>query len=142
MPRIFLDSSAFFAAAYSRTGHAYDLLLMGVRGEIGIVISQIVITEVRRNLAESAPDRLEVLDYIMGGISFELVKPTKRQVVAAIKYVVLKDAPIVAAARMAKVDYLVTLDKKHLLGKPELVRYVRADILTPQQAFERLSQAN
>jgi predicted nucleic acid-binding protein len=141
MKRLFLDSSVLFAAARataSRTGHARDLILMAVRGEIILIVSQLVLEETRRNLAESAPERLAILDYVTAGIPFELIKPTKREVIAAAKRVVLKDAPILAAARKARVDYLVTLDKKHLLGKPELTEYVRAPIITPQEAFERL----
>ena len=142
MKRLFIDSSVLFAAAYSRTGHARDLVLMAVRGEITLVVSQLVLEETRRNLAESAPDRLIILDYITAGIPFEIVKPTKREVIAAARRVVLKDAPIIAAARKARVDHLVTLDKKHLLGKPELAEYVRAPIVTPQEAFERLVQSD
>jgi len=36
-----------------------------------------------------------------------------------------KDAPIVVAARKGKVDLLVTLDQKHLLGKPEITEYIK-----------------
>lgn len=142
MKRLFIDSSAPCAAAYSRTGYARDLILMAVRGEIALVISQLVLEETRRNLVESAPERLAILDYVTAGIPFELVKPTKREVMATAKRIVLKDAPILAGARKARVDYLVTLDKKHLLGKPELAEYVRAPILTPQEAFERLTQSD
>ena len=140
MRRLFFDSSALFAAAYSRTGHARDLILMAVRGEITLVVSQLVLDETRRNLAESTPERLIILDYITAGIPFEIVKPTKREVIAAARRVVLKDSPIIAAARKARMDYLVSLDKKHLRGRPELAEHVRAPILTPQEAFERLTQ--
>ena len=56
--------------------------------------------------------------------------------------VAAKDAPIVAAAWKAKVDMLVTLDKKHLLGKPGLAKYVRADIITPGEAMTRLAKSS
>ena len=91
-------------------------------------------------MQQRLPERLAILDYVTAGILFELVKPTKREVIAAARSVVLKDAPIVAAARKARVDYLVTLDKKHLLGRPDLAKYVRAPIVTPQEAFARLAQ--
>jgi predicted nucleic acid-binding protein len=51
---------------------------------------------------------------------------------------VLKDAPILAAAKQAQVDLLVTLDKKHLLGKPELVAYLGKKIVTPKEAVNYL----
>jgi predicted nucleic acid-binding protein len=44
-----------------------------------------------------------------------------------------------AAARKAKVDYLVTLDKKHLLDKPELAQYARTLIAAPQEVVQSLA---
>jgi predicted nucleic acid-binding protein len=58
---------------------------------------------------------------------------------AAAKHVTLKDAPILAAARKAKVAFLVTLDKKHLLSRPELAQYARTIIATPQEAFLQIT---
>lgn len=75
-------------------------------------------------------------------VPFALVQPTKRNVLAAARYVALKDAPLVAAARKAKVDFLVTLDKKHLLGRPDLAKYIRAEIVTPKEAVIHLTRLN
>jgi predicted nucleic acid-binding protein len=63
-------------------------------------------------------------------------------VIAVAKHVVLKDAPIIAAAKKARADFLVTLDKKHLLGKPELVAFANIPIVTPQEAVEKLRKRN
>ncbi len=41
---------------------------------------------------------------------------TKDEVLQVAAYTVLKDAPIVAAAKRAEVDYLVSLDRRHLVG--------------------------
>ncbi len=142
MTRLFLDSSVLFAAVYSTQGHARDIIALAARGEITLVVSQFVLAEAKRNLAENAPQRHPFFDYVLQITPFEFVQPTKRQVLAAGKHVVLKDAPIIAAARKAKVDMLVTLDRKHLLGKPELARYVRAAIVTPKEAMARLAQPN
>ncbi len=138
MKRIFLDSSVLFSAAYSIHGHAHDLILMGIRGELTIVTSRLVLEETKRNLFESAPEKSSALDQIVANVHFEFVRPMKRDVLAATKHVALKDAPIVAAARKAKVDFLVTLDQKHLLNRPDLAKYVRAAIVTPKAAIEQL----
>ena len=139
MSRVFLDSSVLFSAAYSRRGHAYDLLQMAIRDVITILTSQLVLDEIRRNLADHAPDKLPFLDLALEQIPFEFVRPTRREVLAAAQHVALKDAPIVAAARKAKVDFLVTHDKKHLLGRPALAAYVRAPIVTPKDAVAQLT---
>ncbi|MGH2593252.1 MAG: PIN domain-containing protein [Anaerolineae bacterium] len=143
MKRVFLDSSVLFSALYSSRGFSRDLLLTAARGEIVLVMRQDVADETKRNLAEHAPDTTRALwDYFLSNLAVEYVTPTKREVRAAAKRVVAKDAPIVAAARKANVDFLVTLDKKHLLGKPELAKYVRTDIVTPKEAAARLTRVN
>ena len=142
MTRIFLDASVIFSACYSSRGHSHDLILMAVRGEYDLVSSKLVVEEARRNLARTSEDYILFLDFVLENIPIEYVRPTKRQVIAAASHVALKDAPIVAAAKRAKVDLLVTLDKKHLLGKPELTKYADAEIVTPQEAVIQLRRAN
>jgi predicted nucleic acid-binding protein len=108
---------------------------MAISEELILVTSQLVLIETRRNLSESASDKLQFLENALANIPFELTRPTKREVLAAAKRVVLKDAPIIAAARKAKVGMLVTLDKKHLLGKPDLAAYLGVPIVTPKEAI-------
>ncbi|OIN90378.1 MAG: hypothetical protein AUJ21_08290 [Anaerolineae bacterium CG1_02_58_13] len=141
MRRVFVDSSVFFSAVYSSTGHSSDLLTMSAVGEIVAVVSEFVITETRRNILELKPERIAVLDRILNTANLEVKNPTKSNVAKAAHLIVLKDAPIIAAAKSAKVDMLVTLDRKHILGKPELETYIHAPILTPIEAFQRLKAA-
>jgi predicted nucleic acid-binding protein len=54
------------------------------------------------------------------------------------KWIVPKDAPILAATKAAQVDMLVSLDKKHILDHPKLETYINAPILTPAEAFQKL----
>lgn len=138
MTRVFIDSSVFFSAAYSSRGHARDLIMMALRGEVDLVLSKLVIEETRRNLASNMPDSLSFMEFILESVPYEIVQPLKEQVLEAGKYTALKDAPIAAAAKGANVEMLVTLDRKHLLGKPNLVRYVGSDIITPKEAVKRI----
>lgn len=140
MNRIFVDSSVLFSAAYSIHGHAHNLILLAIQEEITLILSPLVLDETRRNLFENAPEKMAALDSVIENIPFEFVQPTKRDVLAATKHVALKDAPIVAAARKARVDLLVTLDKKHLLNRPQLAKYIRAAIVTPKEAVAYLSR--
>ena len=136
MTRIFLDASVIFSGCYSTRGHSHDLLLMAVRGEYDMVSSELVVEEARRNLARTSEEYVLFLDFALDNIAIEFVRPTKRQVVTAASHVALKDAPILAAAKRANVELLVTLDKKHLLGKPELAEYAGLEIVTPMAAVE------
>ncbi len=138
MTRVFLDASVIFSACYSTTGHSHDLILMAIRGDYQLIGSELVFEEARRNLAGYAKEYIVFLDYVIESLQPELVRPSKAEVLGAAKHVALKDAPIVAAAMKAKADILVTLDKKHLLGKPELAKFARTKILTPQEAVQTL----
>ena len=142
MTRIFLDASVLFSACYSSRGHSHDLILMAVRSEYDLVSSKLVVEEARRNLARTSGDYVLFLDFVLENIPIEYVRPTKRQVLSAAAHVALKDAPIVAAAKRAQVDLLVTLDKKHLLGKPELVEYTAAELVTPREAVAQIRKMN
>lgn len=139
MLRVFIDSSVLFSAAYSNKGHARDLILMAAREEIRLVISLLVMEETRRNLADFAPEALPALERVFDSIDFEIVNPIKDEVVEAAQLVAPKDAPILAAARVARVDILITLDKKHLLDKPELETYANCPILRPVDAYQRIT---
>lgn len=140
MMRVFIDSSAIFSAAYSPHGHARDLLEAAMRGDLELVVSPTVLEETRRNLAESAPETLPFLELVLASVSPEVCQPTKTEVLAAAEYTARKDAPIAAAAKRAGVELLVTLDKKHLLGRPALARFVGADIVTPKEAAAKLAE--
>jgi predicted nucleic acid-binding protein len=105
MSRLFIDSSVLFSAAYSSRGHARDLLMMAARAEVTLVISTLVVNETRRNLLENAPDVLDLFDLLIKTLPFEFVQPTRDDVLQAAKYAVLKDAPILAAAKKPRLTY-------------------------------------
>jgi predicted nucleic acid-binding protein len=139
MPRIFIDSSVLFSAAYSSKGHSRDLMMLGTAGSVKLFVSDFVLEETRRNLALKQP-ALKILERIIQVAQIEVVSASLQLVQEAMKVVVPKDAPILAAARNARVDMLVSLDKKHLLGHPELESYLNAPILTPAEAIKRLKK--
>jgi len=137
--RIFIDSSVLFTAANSAKGHSRDLMLMSAAGKVTLILSNFVLEETRRNLA-STRTGLTVLDRIIQEARIEVISVTNQQVRRAVRLIVPKDAPILAAAKAAKVDMLVSLDNKHILGRPELENYFNALILTPIELFAKLKE--
>ena len=137
-PRLFIDSSVLFSAANSAKGHARDLMTMSANGEITLVLSNYVLRETIRNLSQLKQAPLEAFEEILSNATIEVVDAGKQAVVDAGNLVVLKDAPIIAAAKTASVDMLVSLDKKHILNHPELESYIKASIVTPAEAFQKL----
>ena len=86
--------------------------------------------ETRQNLIASAPKAAAYLEVLLHSIPLEYVSPTKAEVIEAARQVVWKDAPIVGAAKKAAVDLLVSLDRKHILGKPNIAAYAKMPVLS------------
>lgn len=142
MLRAFVDASVLFAAAYSETGASREIIRSAIRGNIGLVISQLVLEEVRRNLQSKVPEVIAELDFLRDAVLFELVQPERNEVVAAMQYCDAKDAPIVAAAKTADVDYLVSLDRRHLVGVPEVSAGSGLNIVLPADLLKVIRNQN
>lgn len=71
----------------------------------------------------------------MTSVPFEIVTATIEEVQHAAGYTKLKDAPIVAAAKHADVDYLVSLDRKDLVDVPEVSQRSGLTIVLPEDAL-------
>src|SRR6266487_2972413 len=104
MIRAFVDSSVLFSACLSTQGASHEIIRESLRGHVALVISRLVLKEAKRNLAQKAPQAVLLFTQLLTAISFQIVRPTKQEVLQAAAYTELKDAPIVAAAKKAQVD--------------------------------------
>ena len=136
MTKVFVDSSVLFSACYSSTGASREIIRQGILGKIKLVISKHIIEEVERNLEKDAPNVTPIFWQFLSTVPFMVVHPTKREVKKASEYVDLKDAPILAAAKKAKADYLISLDTKHLV-KPKVAERAGLDIILPGEFLKR-----
>lgn len=137
--RLFFDASALFAAAYSSTGGARELLRLAIQGRVLVLVSQEVLEETIRNLVRKAPEKVAAYKELLVLLDLEVVcSPTRAEVSEAEEHVAQKDAPIIAAVKKSQVDFFVNLDKKHLLDRPNLAIYTSTIIGTPQEALEYL----
>lgn len=132
--RIFIDSSVLYAATVSSKGYAHDLIRLAIAGQAQLVTTSYVLAEVTRNLADKQPRGLHTLDEFSKAVGWLVVDVSREEVLAAAEYTALKDAPVVAAALKARCDYLVTYDRKHLLGPPDVSRRSGLTIVTPDVA--------
>jgi len=133
MIRAFIDASVLFAASLSPTGASREIIRQSVRGQVTLVASKLVYEEVEKNLADKAPEALPAFRQFLDTVPFETVRPTKRQVLQAARYSAFKDAPMVAAAKRARVDYLVSLDRRHLVGVREVAQRSGLRIVLPSE---------
>lgn len=142
MTRAFVDTSVFFSACFSSRGASHAILQECLRGNVTLVISDVVLDEVRRNLTANpaGPRLVAVFQHFLGAVPFEVVQATKRQVQQAARYTALKDAPIVAAARRAKVDYLASLDRRHLVGVDVVARDSGLKLVLPEELLRAIRE--
>jgi len=140
MTKAFIDTSVLFAAAYSKTGTAHDLVKLGIEKKVTLYISDDVITEVTRNFTNKYPDRLSIVELFFEKSAFSETPPiTKDDILKVAEYTALKDAPIVAAAIKGECTHLVTYDRKHLLDPAEVAQKSGLKILTPTEMLEALN---
>ena len=134
MIRAFVDASVLVAAVLSPTGGASALLEMAIRGHVDLLISDDIVKEVRRNIPKLADKFQELLELV----PFNYIALTGEDVAEAMGYTVAKDAHVVAAAKKAAVDYLVTFDEKHLLRNEELRQHIVFGMLKPGDLLQVL----
>lgn len=112
--RAFLDSNVLIAGLASSTGAAAKILVLCEVGAIQAIVSEQILREAERNIRAKLPEKLPLYLAVVRAINPEITpNPSLEQVKKAAKIINATDAPILAAAIRAKLDYLVTLDRKH-----------------------------
>ncbi|MDD5558660.1 PIN domain-containing protein [Candidatus Methylomirabilis sp.] len=134
--KVFLDTSALIAGIVSPTGAAREVLRLCEAGVVELLVSRQVLTEADRNLSAKLPALILDYRHLMHRMSPTLVEdPTHREVAQARRVIHHKDAPLLAAAISAEVDYLITWNTKHFHTSP-VMRAVHFRIATPGEFLE------
>lgn len=137
--RIFVDSSVFFAAAFSATGPARALVTEATRGVCHLLISGLVVEESSRNLARHAPAAAILFDELIALPCVRtVVDPTRAQVERVATVVNLKDSPIVAAAMRSRASYLVSHDRELLRQSDEIKSKFGLPVVQPGEILPLL----
>jgi putative PIN family toxin of toxin-antitoxin system len=114
MKKVFIDSSVFLSAVNSPTGGSAKLFTLV--NQIELHTSRVVLTEVERNVRKKLySHHLQRFFKLARKVNIVDQEPDEQLIKRAKKAIVEKDAVILAEAKQAKTDYLVTLDKKHFL---------------------------
>jgi predicted nucleic acid-binding protein len=113
MRKIFADSSILIAGAASRTGASRAVLTMAEIGLFKLVISEQVLQECQRNLCHKLPDALPIFSQLLAAIDPAIQpNPSLSESAQWTAIIEAKDAPILTAAILAKVDRLLSLNTK------------------------------
>jgi putative PIN family toxin of toxin-antitoxin system len=136
-PRAFLDTNVIVSALYSADGPPAEILRRHIEGRITAVVSQQVVDELIRAVSRKLPEALPHLRDLLLNAPPEIVPdPSADEVERLASGVNHLDAPLLAAAVVAGVDYLVSGDTTFLREarrlKPAPV------VVTPRELLQRL----
>lgn len=137
--RVFVDANVWYSAAYKSTGHARQLI-SGVVPDIILITSQRMLSDARKSLDKNAPSRLNVLETLITALAERLkILPNPSQVDVLKEHEVVSDfddAIVVAGAREANADYLVTWNTKDFIQKniPDI------KIITPAELIKIMNK--
>jgi predicted nucleic acid-binding protein len=135
--KIFLDSSAVISGVISPVGAARALFLLSEAGSLDLVICEQVIVETERTLARKAPKALPDFRQALKQAGPKILADPGMDEVRACLYMISDpaDAPILAAAIKANVDFLVTHNCRHFLDDPQVSERSGLRIGTPGDAL-------
>ena len=129
--RVFMDTSALIAGHVSASGAAREVLRLAEAGVIEMILSRQVLAEADRTLAAKLPSLLDDYHLLLRQLDPTIVEdPDADSIREASRVIDAKDAPILAAARIAHVDYLVTWNTRHFQTKAAR-SWVAFPIFTP-----------
>jgi predicted nucleic acid-binding protein len=123
-PRVFLDTSVLFAAVLSETGGSRMILRLGESGAVGLWVGSQVLNEAEAVLARKAAQSKATFALLLDQANVS-VGPSPDQAALSQAGAVVDyppDAHVLGEALAAEVDYLVSLDRKHLVGNPRASR--------------------
>lgn len=138
-PLVFFNASVILAGLYSPSGGSAKLLKLSKQKLIKGVISEIVFDETVKHASKIRLKKEEVKKLVLTIFS-NIYPAPKEKTVNRYKKVVIDygDAHLLASAKEIKADFLVTLDKKHLLVLQKKIKKIR--IVSPKQLIEKLSK--
>jgi len=139
--KVFVDTNVLISGLASSTGASGAVLDLCEAEVIQMVISQQVIVEADRNVLAKVPRLVNLFRKFIRDLKPLLIDdPRPSEVKEALAIVGQKDASILAAAVKGKVDFLVTLDKKHFLSSGAR-KGAKVAVVTPSEflkIFENL----
>jgi len=121
-PEIFLDTSVIITAVMSPTGGARLLFHLAHAGTVKLLVGKGVLREAEEVMRRKAPELLGLLAQLLDEAGIEICKPpsVSQQKKAQSMLSYSPDADVLAQAISANPDWLVSHDKEHFVGNPEL----------------------
>lgn len=136
-PLVFLDASCWIAATLSPTGGAGKIVELASLGCLAVVVSPVVIGEVLKTLYEKFGQK-ELEDFVSSLVIpefYSTLRPSNEECEAWSEVTDVNDCHVLAAALSSGCDFLVTLDKRHLLTNPVKNKFI-SPVLSPGEFLD------
>ena len=135
--KLFLDSSVLLSGLVSSIGASAEILRLAEAEVFELIVCQTVLDEVKRNLKKKLPEFLPFL-YSAIDILKPIIAQDELKLQKELKPYFSKttDQIIFQTAQKVKADYLITLDKKHLLT-PKIKEISKVSIISPGEFVRR-----
>lgn len=138
MVKIYFDASVIIAALLSPVGGSAKLIQFARLGVITGITSQTAIEEIEEHALKIDKTLTEIRQFIKDNSIVVRKKISKAEEEPYQGLVEEEDIHIVAGAKLTACDYLVTLNKKHLL-KDEIRKIVKPlKVVSPKEYLEEL----
>ena len=138
-PKVLFNASVILSGLKSPSGGSAVLLRWSKEGVIDALVSELIINEVAKNISKLKVTK-SAYKRKLKGIFAEVSPPPNAKLVKKYKSIVtdFDDAHLIASAQELKVDYLVSLDKKHILALKR--KFKVAKIVNPGELIEILKK--
>lgn len=137
---LFLDASVMVAAAHSPSGGSSLIIEVCQGGRFRALLSSKVILEARVNIAEKFGE-IELVRFYqqLAGLEPEIIPSSSSERLAECTTIVgEKDAHVLAAALDCRADYLLTLDRRHLITTAVLNAGLPLRVITPGEFLNKI----
>lgn len=137
---VFLDASVLVAAAGSPSGGSALVLEVCGGQRFAAVCSQRGLLEAQVNIRSKLPAEALVRFYqLLAALSPTLVPPvTAAEEAEYASLVASKDAHVIAAAVQSGADFLLSLDRKHLVNNQVRAAGLPFQVLTPGEFIQQI----
>jgi predicted nucleic acid-binding protein len=140
--RVFLDTNVLFSGSYASSGPPGRLLDLAAGQVFRLVVSGIVLAELMRNLRSKAPKAISRAEAALAAADLEVTgEAPDREMVRWYEAGLGSDAPVVAAAIAAEVDYFCTGDRR-LQGRAKGGRLGKLRVVSPAELVRLLDEAS
>jgi putative PIN family toxin of toxin-antitoxin system len=134
--KVFLDTSVLLSGLNSSFGASAFIISLFKLKKIMIIISPEVILEAEKVIKKKFPLlRIPFLNFLANN-PIITKKLSPKEIKLAYKLIKSEDAPILAGAIKAKVDFLVTLDKRFQKITKEFEDKLKFKILSPKEFLD------